>query len=117
MDNPDVSLLPRKTTFDRVRLPVGLVALSLVSFGAYYYVFWAKKSEYYSSRNARVVTGLAERLCRSVDAVVGLVNQAAWVGNKERNPLFKYNAAEIDQTRVPSNLLFNAITCGDDDDS
>src|SRR5205085_756203 len=54
---------------------------------------------------------------RSVDAVVGLVNQAAWVGNKERNPLFKYNAAEIDQTRVPSNLLFNAITCGDDDDS
>ena len=71
--------------------------------GGYYYFFLQKKTEYYTSRDARLIARTAEQIRRAVNVGAGIVRNAATVkAQSDLNALYKLEGAQADEASAPA---------------
>jgi hypothetical protein len=104
----------KSTSFARVRVPLVLVTLAILSFGAYYLFFVERETTYFSNRNARLIVGLAAQLRDSIDATSEYVNQAALLPRNEVPAIFKYAPAA--RSPMPAAVFTKIETSANEED-
>ena len=110
MANTFTDVAPRQSMLDRLRAPMAFLLIALCAGGGYYYFFLQKKTEYYTSRDARLIARTAEQIGRAVKVGAGIVKNAATVTNQEQlKTLYKFEGAQADELRMPSKI-FQSIT-------
>src|SRR5438132_159833 len=124
MTDTSTDLSPRQSMLDRLRAPIGFLLIAVVACGGCYYFFLQKKTEYYTSRDARLVARAAQQIGRAVKTGASIVRSAASLkepkeadGNspavaKQPNDLialYKLEPELADQQRLPSKI-FRTIT-------
>ena len=77
MTDTSTDLSPRQSTLDRLRAPIGFLLIAVVACGGCYYFFLQKKTEYYTSRDARLVARAAQQIGRAVKNGATIVRSAA----------------------------------------
>src|SRR6266566_3465547 len=99
---------PRQSMFDRLRAPMAFLLIALCAGGGYYYFFLRKKTEYYTSRDARLIARTAEQIGRAVKVGATIVRNAATVKNQdELRALYRLEGAQADELRMPSKIFQN----------
>src|SRR5437764_13361183 len=79
MTDTSTDLSPRQSTLDRLRAPIGFLLIAVVACGGCYYFFLQKKTEYYTSRDARLVARAAQQIGRADKTGESNVQSAAWL--------------------------------------
>jgi hypothetical protein len=102
-------LAPRQSVFDRLRAPMAFLLIAACTVGASYYFFLEKKTEYYTSRDARLIARAAQTVTRSVTIATGILKHAATLDEKALEPLYRLDGTVSDEQRLPSKI-FKTIT-------
>src|ERR1700682_2922442 len=95
----------------RARVPIALVMMALLAFGTYYFIFFQRKTAYYSDRNSRMVVGLAEQLRGAIDETSRYAKLAVDVGDPtERKDLFEFDSPHR-RVKMPVAVFTGVTAC------
>src|SRR5207244_2500736 len=89
-------MAPRQSMFDRLRAPMAFLLIALCAGGGYYYFFLQKKTEYYTSRDARLIPRAAEHRY-ATRANEGLMLNFEF----QKEPLYGSGQVELQQLLKP----------------
>jgi hypothetical protein len=106
-------LAPRQSVFDRLRAPMAFLLIVVCTVGASYYFFLQKKTEYYTSRDARLIARAAQQVARSMRIATAILRNAAPLDGDTLAALYKLEGTTTpDEQRLPSKIFRNITNRG-----
>ena len=110
---------PRQSAFDRLRGPLALLVAAAVAIAASYYAFLQKKTEYFTDRDARLITRAAQQVARLVNIGAAITRNAVTLQDpkskeqsKDVAALYKIEGRASDEQRLPSKIFRDINTVG-----